>query len=463
MGQQLAVAVVPALGRLAQAFTESLREGGILRGILDGIAGTVAVVTRGVESLVVIGSGFVRWVRELGSALMTSAPGLQTAVDTLVDFGRFMLSPITTIFRLVTGFADLIRGAGGFGEALTMLGKLAAGVWEGIVGSSQAIGPALNAVWQRVQADFFDMLSEMTRKWGEWLNNFAAGLRVVEYLSPGFIGQAAGLAAAGIEALTSSTDSFRASADSARQSSETWARIAGGITTESFSRAAAAMNALQEAVARGAAESAAAIEAQRNLNFELAETENAGASAARGLRSAADAARELQSQVGAGADAILGLIPAAQRGGREAGRYILQLIQQIIMAQLRLQMIQAMAGRSGGGVLGALGRLLNPAIPSFATGVQAFRGGLARINERGGELVSLPGGSTVIPHDLSKRMLDGAAGGGEVLVLVRVENDGALRSYVERTTGKVVARVAPSIVRDAVQATHASFSEVRPA
>lgn len=45
------------------------------------------------------------------------------------------------------------------------------------------------------------------------------------------------------------------------------------------------------------------------------------------------------------------------------------------------------------------------AVPAFANGVTNFAGGLATINERGGELVSLPGGSTVIPHDLSKGMI----------------------------------------------------------
>lgn len=45
-------------------------------------------------------------------------------------------------------------------------------------------------------------------------------------------------------------------------------------------------------------------------------------------------------------------------------------------------------------------------IPGFATGVDHFRGGMAMINERGGELAIMPSGSTVIPHGLSKRLLD---------------------------------------------------------
>ncbi len=46
-------------------------------------------------------------------------------------------------------------------------------------------------------------------------------------------------------------------------------------------------------------------------------------------------------------------------------------------------------------------------IPNFALGIQYFKGGLAQINERGGEIVDLPNGSKVIPADKSKSMLNG--------------------------------------------------------
>ena len=46
-------------------------------------------------------------------------------------------------------------------------------------------------------------------------------------------------------------------------------------------------------------------------------------------------------------------------------------------------------------------------VPSFAGGVSNFAGGLARIHDGvGGEIVRLPNGTDVIPHDLSKRMVD---------------------------------------------------------
>lgn len=51
-----------------------------------------------------------------------------------------------------------------------------------------------------------------------------------------------------------------------------------------------------------------------------------------------------------------------------------------------------------------------PELPAFATGTQYFTGGLAKINERGGEIVDLPNGSKVIPADKSKNMLNNSGG-----------------------------------------------------
>jgi phage-related protein len=49
-------------------------------------------------------------------------------------------------------------------------------------------------------------------------------------------------------------------------------------------------------------------------------------------------------------------------------------------------------------------RLKALGIPGFKTGVTNWKGGLARINEQGGEIVNLPSGANVIPHDISMQI-----------------------------------------------------------
>lgn len=73
-------------------------------------------------------------------------------------------------------------------------------------------------------------------------------------------------------------------------------------------------------------------------------------------------------------------------------------------------------GKKSGGFGGIFGGVLGSLIPGFANGTNNAPGGLATINERGGEIVNLPSGAQVIPNDISKRMADAGAA-----AVVRVE------------------------------------------
>ena len=90
---------------------------------------------------------------------------------------------------------------------------------------------------------------------------------------------------------------------------------------------------------------------------------------------------------------------------------------------------------SGGGFLGSLlggvGKFFS-GLFGFADGTDYAPGGLARINERGGEIVDLPRGSRVIPNDISVRMADAASRGGgqtnSVVIHQTFKLDGAFTS-----------------------------------
>lgn len=47
-------------------------------------------------------------------------------------------------------------------------------------------------------------------------------------------------------------------------------------------------------------------------------------------------------------------------------------------------------------------------LTGHATGTSYFTGGLTRVNEHGGEIINLPSGAQIIPHDLSKKQLSGS-------------------------------------------------------
>lgn len=80
----------------------------------------------------------------------------------------------------------------------------------------------------------------------------------------------------------------------------------------------------------------------------------------------------------------------------------------------------------------------NWGISGHATGTSYFSGGWTRVNERGGEIMRLPGGTQIIPHDLSRQMV----GGPSITVHVTVQgNVIGNRAYAEELGNTIVARI----------------------
>lgn len=75
-------------------------------------------------------------------------------------------------------------------------------------------------------------------------------------------------------------------------------------------------------------------------------------------------------------------------------------------------------------------------IGGHATGTSYFSGGLTRVNERGGEIMRLPGGTQIIPHDVSRRM----AGGPSIAVSVTVQGNVIGNQAYAEELGNIVAQ-----------------------
>lgn len=81
---------------------------------------------------------------------------------------------------------------------------------------------------------------------------------------------------------------------------------------------------------------------------------------------------------------------------------------------------------------------INWGIGGHATGTSYFAGGWTRVNERGGEILRLPGGTQIIPHDVSKRMV----GGPTIQVYVTVQgNVIGNQAYAQELGDTIVARI----------------------
>ena len=87
------------------------------------------------------------------------------------------------------------------------------------------------------------------------------------------------------------------------------------------------------------------------------------------------------------------------------------------------------------GIKGAGGWVIDK-VTGHATGTSYFPGGWTKVNERGGEILNLPGGTQIIPHDVSTRM----AGGTNVNVYVTVQGNVIGNQAYADSLGSIIAQ-----------------------
>ena len=80
---------------------------------------------------------------------------------------------------MVYQFGRLVAGAGGFGEALSLLGDVAAEVWERIKLGGRSLALSLQSVWATIEAGWLTALSGIQRSWADFLHAATGGLPAV--------------------------------------------------------------------------------------------------------------------------------------------------------------------------------------------------------------------------------------------------------------------------------------------
>lgn len=94
--------------------------------------------------------------------------------------------------------------------------------------------------------------------------------------------------------------------------------------------------------------------------------------------------------------------------------------------------------KGGKALVGGAADLIGSLIGGNALGTSYWKGGLTRVGERGGEILNLPSGTQIIPHDVSKRV----AGGQTVQVYVTVQgNIIGNRQYADELGETIVQRI----------------------
>jgi len=213
-GQQLALEIVPTLGRMAEAFTESMREGGLLRGVIDGLAGNIQRIGTYVTTAVALFGG--RYVVALVAAAVSTAKlsgALVFLRGALIRTGFGAL--IVGAGELVYQFGKLISRVGGFGESMRLMKDVSVEVWERIKLGGQSMGSALGSIFARVRAGWLSVLANMQKSWSGFLRTVSNGLANVPGMDGAMLatGNAAIMAGAAWVEMSAEADAAKAAAD----------------------------------------------------------------------------------------------------------------------------------------------------------------------------------------------------------------------------------------------------------
>lgn len=220
-------------------------------GISAGVATAIIALSNNFEQL----SGYV--IAAAGAVTIMYTPAIIAAArSTAIWIARLITLRgalmATGIGALVIGagylIGQLIRlrsETGSWGEALSALGDLAAGVWEGIKTSAESIVPALGAVWETVKAGFVKVLISMQKKWASFLRSVTGGLKEVGKVVPGMDGAILSVGTSAVMA-QSEVYALELSANQMQDRAAALKEEAASLATQGFDKAREAAARLSE-------------------------------------------------------------------------------------------------------------------------------------------------------------------------------------------------------------------------
>jgi len=420
VSNRLAIAFAPALQAISVAFVSLMQEGGGLRVVIDALGANIGTIASVAASFATFMA--VRWVAGFVMAAgattgLTGGLALLRGAIMRTGFGALIIGA----GYLVEWFARLVSKAGGFGNALSLLKAVAVEVFQRIGDGFAIVPAAFNAGSAKMKAFFIGGLAAMAQAFVDFTADVTDGLNAIfntnlQPLGAGMVTE--------LNRVTAAADAAAGAATGALSGLVAAATAPLG----SLQALRDTMSATDDATA-GASDSAADLAAQLAALDGTgdggggggAADAGGGGSAASGSGAAAkkvkkvnEAVEELSEEMtrvkDLGKEAFTGLVTGA-KSLTESIAGVLAGFAEMLASQAYNALWSAGLSAIGGGI----GGVAVPAIGANANGTPNWRGGLTRINERGGELVNLPGGSQIIP---ATRL--GDMGGGQIDLFLHV-------------------------------------------
>jgi hypothetical protein len=425
VSDRLALALVPALGAMANAITDSMRQGGLLRAMLDNIvpafqALSIVVVSLAATQIPALAAALAAKTFALGSAAI-AAGVLTTAMRTLGVAVAMAGGPLGIL-------AALLAGAG----AYMLLFRDTTGTAAPIMDQAAAATNALNAALA-VSGDRLPATARATLQ----LTN--ENIRLAQSAYAAAEAQVA-LAQAGLQYAQTELNLQMASSPTGEYiQALADMDAASGRLTRTQADLIIAQGSLNSRINEGQLALNEAAEASANFNRETTSTINLGGDLADALSrvggsggAAAAAVREVGAaavEAGGAMDRIKSSFETAFVSfvtGAASARDAIRSLLQDLARLLAQSAFRSLFGRlfSGGGFFGSLFG------GARADGGPVTGGKTYLVGERGPELFTAPHSGAIIPN----HAMGGSARGGEarVHVTVSVDQNGNLQAFVDR-------------------------------
>ncbi|MBA4492427.1 phage tail tape measure C-terminal domain-containing protein [Paracoccus sp. S1E-3] len=172
LSNQLAVAAAPALEAVADAMAALASRTGPLGMAISGLFDQIGRLSTYAATF----AGFMagRWVAGLAAAAL-SVRGLATTL--VVLRGALIRTGIGALIvgagELVYLFTNLVKGAGGFGNAMALMGDVAKAVWEGIKVTAMSFADDFRAMQAEIEAIWTRLMAFLAGKWADFLGMIA--------------------------------------------------------------------------------------------------------------------------------------------------------------------------------------------------------------------------------------------------------------------------------------------------
>jgi hypothetical protein len=360
--------------------------------------------------------------------------------------------------ELVYWFGRLVSSAGSFGRALGLVYDLGKAVFLGIGNTAWGLLNILSGVASAINGSFVRAFAEIAKAWDALVNGMAAAWNSI---AESALGETLGLGTLGDSnvsgALGDVADSlFDNAINSINEGGERIKSAGKGVVD--------VLRAIRDEIAEVEGEAEDGSVALSRLDNLLSSLGNGGDGSGGSGGSIKDKLaphlKYLNDRVKDFSDGIAGAIVQGKSLGAAARQVFQRMAQDFISSGIQKLISNLFnIGGSGGGGGGWFGTLLGAflGVPKNARGTGFHHGGYTQIFEEGGEIVDLPTGTRIIPHDLSKRMMDAAgqgaarlasgavaAGGRQEVAVVlsqtslRLTDDGKIVGEIEARTDQKI-------------------------